>query len=345
MTRLTLEDVGYLAGVSRSTVSRVINQETSVSPEVRERVLDVIRQTGYAPNAAARSLVSNRTGVIGLVIPSGVHNLFEDPYFARLIQGVTTASNHARMTLSLFLFETQDEEQDIYPRVVESGFLDGVIVTATRSGDPLISRILNSSLPAVVVGRPGIDGVSYVDVDNRGGAREAARHLCEIGCRTIGCIRAPETTTTGQDRLLGFVEGLADEGRALRSRLIADGDYSEASGGRGMAQLLEQGVDGVFVASDTMAIGAIKAIKEAGRSVPDDVAIVGFDGFSASDTASPPLTTLRQPVVQTAAEAVQILMGVVDGRSSGPQSRILPVDLVVRASTSRGGEGRGAVQQ
>ena len=127
MTRLTLEDVGNLAGVSRSTVSRVINRETSVSPAVRERVLDVIRQTGYAPNAAARSLVSNRTGVIGLVIPSGVHNLFEDPYFARLIQGMTTASNRARMTLSLFLFETQDEEQDIYPRVVESGFLDGVL--------------------------------------------------------------------------------------------------------------------------------------------------------------------------------------------------------------------------
>lgn len=333
MTRLTLEDVGHLAGVSRSTVSRVINKESSVSAAVRQRVEDVIRQTGYTPNAAARSLVSNRTGVIGLVIPSGVHNLFEDPYFARLIQGVTTASNRAHATLSLFLFETQDEEKDIYPRVVESGFLDGVIVTATRSGDPLISRIAASSLPTVIVGRPGIEGVSFVDVDNKGGSRDAARLLCETGCQVVGCIRAPESTTTGQDRLAGFIEGLADGGRALPTRRIADGDYSESSGYDGMIQLLNEGVDGVFVASDTMALGALRAIRESGLRVPDDVAVVGFDGFSASESANPPLTTLRQPVVQTAAGAVEMLMAEIERQGGEAVSRVLPVELVIREST------------
>lgn len=335
MTRLTLEDVGNLAGVSRSTVSRVINGEGSVSDAVRLRVEEIIRQTGYTPNAAARSLVSNRTGVIGLVIPSGVHNLFEDPYFARLIQGVTTASNRARTTLSLFLFENQDEEKNLYPRVVESGFLDGVIVTATRSGDPLIPRIAASSLPTVIVGRPGVDGVSFVDVDNRGGAREAARHLAEIGCSTIGCIRAPESTTTGQDRLAGFIEGLAEQGRALPARLIADGDYSESSGHDGMVKLLEQGVDGVFVASDTMALGAMRAVRDSGMSIPSDVAIVGFDGFSASEASSPSLTTLRQPVAQTAMEAVEMLMRGVENGSVESEHTVLPVELVVRQSTNR----------
>jgi DNA-binding LacI/PurR family transcriptional regulator len=123
--RLKLEDIGRMAGVSRATVSRVVNGEQNVRPEVRARVEDVIRRTGYTPNAAARSLVSKRTGVIGLVIPSRVHNLFEDPYFALLIQGVTLASNRAGTTLSLFLFQSEAEERELYPRVVESGFLDG----------------------------------------------------------------------------------------------------------------------------------------------------------------------------------------------------------------------------
>ena len=170
MARLTLEDVGALAGVSRSTVSRVINNAASVRPEVRARVEAVISQTGYVPNAAARSLVSNRTGVIGLVIPSHVSNLFEDPYFARLIQGVTSGAKQISSTLTLFLFESEEEEREVSPRVVESGFLDGVIVTATRPGNSLMRKIAATDLPLVAIGRPGIDGIPYVDVDNRAGA-------------------------------------------------------------------------------------------------------------------------------------------------------------------------------
>lgn len=331
--RLTLEDVGRLAGVSRSTVSRVINGETSVRQEVRDRVQEVIRQTGYTPHAAARSLVSNRTGVIGLVIPSRVHSLFEDPYFAKLIQGITLASNRAGTTLSLFLFESEDEEKDLYPRVVEAGFLDGVIVTATRAGDPLISRIAASQLPLVMVGRPGIDGVSFADVDNRGGAALAARHLCEIGCERIALIGAPGNTTTGQDRLAGFVEGLAEAGRALPQHLRVDGDFSEESGYRGMTTLLEHDPDGVFVASDTMATGALQALRDNGRRVPDDVAVVGFDGFHASERTNPRLTTLRQPVADTAAAAVRLLIRLITGTETGPISEMFPVDLVIRESS------------
>lgn len=333
--RLTLEDVGRLAGVSRSTVSRVINGETSVRHEVRERVHQVIKQTGYTPNAAARSLVSNRTGVIGLVIPSRVHSLFEDPYFAKLIQGITLASNKAGTTLSLFLFETEDEEKDLYPRVVEAGFLDGVIVTATRAGDPLISRIAASSLPLVMIGRPGLDGVSYADVDNRGGAVLAARHLCDIGCERIAMLGAPSTTTTGQDRLAGFIEGLAESGRALPPHLRVDGDFSEASGYSAMMRLLDHQPDGVFVASDAMATGALAALHAAGKRVPDDVAVIGFDGFAASEKTSPPLTTLRQPVAETASAAVQMLRRLIDGEAEGPLVEVFPVELLHRASTLR----------
>jgi DNA-binding LacI/PurR family transcriptional regulator len=332
---LKLEDIGRMAGVSRATVSRVVNGEQNVRPEVRERVEDVIRRTGYTPNAAARSLVSKRTGVIGLVIPSRVHSLFEDPYFAQLIQGVTLASNRAGTTLSLFLFQSEAEERELSPRVIESGFLDGIIITATRMGDPLVARLMSRGLPLVMVGRPDTDDVSYVDVDNRGGAIEAAHHLVESGRSRIGLIGAPTNTTTGRDRLDGFLAGLADRGRSFDTELRIDGDFSEPSGYEAMQALLDRGVDGVFAASDSMAMGALRAIRQRGLDVPGDVAVVGFDGFSASQNSVPPLTTIRQPVAETATRAVEVLIELISGESTAPTSIVLPVELVVRSTSTQ----------
>lgn len=329
---LTLEDIGRLAGVSRSTVSRVINDHASVKPEVRDRVQEVIRRTGYTPNVAARSLVSGRSGVIGLVIPSRVHALFEDPYFARLIQGISTASNQSGTTLSLFLFQNEEEESALYPRVVTSGFLDGLIITATRMADPLLARMAVGEIPVVMVGRPDGGGISYVDVDNHGGGRKAAIHLCNLGYQRIGLIGAPTSTTAGVDRLNGFLEGLAVNGKALHPSLRIDGDFSEASGYRAMQALIPSEPDAVFVASDTMALGALRALREAGVRVPQDMALIGFDGLPASETSIPALTTIRQPVVETGARAVRVLNGLVTGETRPPVTEILPVELVVRES-------------
>jgi LacI family transcriptional regulator len=329
---LRLEDIGRLAGVSRSTVSRVINDQPNVKPDVRERVREVIRRTGYTPNVAARSLVSGRSGVIGLVIPSRVHALFEDPYFGRLIQGISAASNQSGNTLSLFLFQTADEETALYPRVVTSGFLDGLIITATRMADPLLARMVGGEIPIVMVGRPDAEGISYVDADNRGGARRAAAHLCSLGYERIGLLGAPVSTTAGVDRLNGFIEGLALEGRALHPSLRIDGDFSEASGYRSMQELIGRRPDAVFVASDTMAVGALRALRDAGLRVPEDVALMSFDGLPASENSNPPLTTIRQPVVETGARAVQVLNDLVSGATSTPVVEILPVELVVRDS-------------
>jgi LacI family transcriptional regulator len=329
---LTLEDIGRLAGVSRSTVSRVINNQPSVRPDVRDRVEEVIRRTGYAPNVAARSLVSGRSGVIGLVIPSRVHALFEDPYFARLIQGISTASNQSGTTLSLFLFQNEEEEAALYPRVVTSGFLDGLIITATRMADPLLASVAGGDIPVVMVGRPDIAGVSYVDVDNHGGARRAATHLAGLGYQRIGMVGAPVSTTAGVDRLNGFIEGLALNGRVLHPSLRIDGDFSEASGYRAMRRLIPQRPDAVFAASDTMAVGALRALREAGIRVPQDVALMGFDGLPTSETSIPALTTIRQPVADTGARAVRVLNDLVTGVATAPVAEILPVELVVRES-------------
>ncbi len=329
---LTLEDIGRLAGVSRSTVSRVINGSTSVSVDVRDRVQDVIRRTGYTPNAAARSLVSGRSGVIGLLIPSRLHSIFEDPYFPRLIQGISAASNQSGTTVSLFLSQDEAEESELYMRVIRSGFVDGLIITATRMGDPLVARMAVADVPVVMIGRPDIDGTSYVDVDNRGGARRAAAHLAGLGRRRIALVAAPVNTVAGLDRLNGFVDGLASSGLALDPDLRADGDFTEASGYRAMRQLLRMRPDAVFAGSDTMAMGVLRALREEGVRVPHDIAVVGFDGLTASEHSVPPLTTVRQPVAQTGARAVHILNELVSGTATSPVVEIVPVELVVRES-------------
>lgn len=329
---LTLEDIGRLAGVSRSTVSRVINHQSSVSPDVRQRVQEVIQRMGYSPNVAARSLVSGRSGVIGLVIPSRVHSVFEDPYFSRLIQGITAASNRAQNTLSLFLFQNEEEEIELYPRVVKSGFLDGLIITATRMADPLLAKVTVGEIPIVMVGRPDADGISYVNADNHGGAVEAATHLSRLGFERIGLLGAPVSTTAGLDRLNGFVEGLAMCGKALHPELRVDGDFSERGGHAAMRELIPRNPDAVFVASDTMAVGALRAIREQGLAVPQDIALVGFDGLPSSEESVPSLTTVRQPVTQTGARAVHMLNDLVNGVVTAPVMEIMPVELVVRES-------------
>lgn len=331
--KLTLEEIGRMAGVSRSTVSRVINSEKSVRPEVRQRVQDVINQTGFRPNPAARSLASNRTGVIGLVIPHRVHTLFDDPYFPLLIQGVSQASNAAETTLALFIFQSEAEEQDLYPRLVGSGTVDGVIITATRMGDPLLNRLASGDLPYVVVGRPDEAGpVTYVDVDNHGGARTAALHLCNLGYRRIAYIGAPTSTTAGIDRRSGFLEGLAVCGATPTDDLMRDGDYTEESGYRAMRSLLPSRPEAVFVATDTMAVGALRALNESGVSVPNDIGLMSFDGLPPSERSLPRLTTVRQPVTATGVRAVELLLGLVNGEVEGPIHEVMPTELVIRDS-------------
>ena len=215
---------------------------------------------------------------------------------------------------------------------MKSGVLDGLILTATRMADPLLARMAVGEIPLVIVGRPDVEGVSYVDVDNRGGASRAAMHLADLGHERIGLIGAPVTTTAGLDRLSGFVEGLALSDLVLHPDLREDGDYSAESGYRAMQELIPRRPDAVFAASDTMAAGALRALHEAGLRVPDDVALMGFDGLTDSERAVPPLTTLRQPVTETGARAVEILNELISGESERPIVDILPVELVVRGS-------------
>lgn len=330
--RLTLEEIGRLAGVSRSTVSRVINGHEDVSEDVKTRVLEVVRDTGYRPNRAARSLVSSRTGLLGLVIPSGIHNLFQDPYFGRLIQGVTRAANAAEQTLSLFLFEDRNEELELYERVIANGMVDGVIVTATTMQDPVVRRMQEDGTPFVMVGRPDEDNVPFVDVENREGARTATEHLIGHGATRLATIAGPSNTTTAVDRRNGFLDAAAAAGLDINTGLVAEADFTSRGAYDAMRSLLEHEPEAVFCASDTMAIGALAAIEAAGLSCPDDVAVVSFDDLVEPHQTSPSLTTVAQPVQRTGQEAVGLLLDVLDREAEDPPRILLPTELVVRSS-------------
>jgi len=331
----TLEEVAKLAGVSRSTVSRVVNDHPNVRPEVREQVWEVIRQVGYQPHAAARSLVTNRTHVIGMIIPEVVTTLFTDPFFPLLLRGATEACNSHQYQLMLSLFTVNTDRQGIYQRILRSGYLDGAIVASASLDDPLVPNLLRDRIPFVSVGRYPDGRVHYVDADNINGARMAVEHLIRLGHRRIATIAGPLHAIASQDRLSGYRQALEARGIPVERELIAEGDFTEAGGTMAMQRLLPASPTAVFVASDTMAVGALKALRQAGRQVPQDIALVSFDDIPIASAIEPPLTTVRQRIEHMGSMAVEVLLSLLESSSEeeAPVQRIvLPTELVVRAS-------------
>jgi LacI family transcriptional regulator len=334
LSDLTLEDIAEKAGVSRSTVSRVINKQPYVRKEVRERVLKVIQETGFYPNVAARTLALQRSWMIGLVLPRNVVSFFSDPYFPRLTQGIAQACNDQNYTLGLFLVSEQEDESKIFPRVSRRGFLDGVLVQSGEIGDQLIERLVNSNMPMIVVGRPFHDSdVSYIDVDNVNGAYQAIKYLCELGYRRIGTITGTINSTAGLDRKEGYLKALVDAGLRVDPSLIMEGDFTESGGYRAMKHLLAAKPEAVFAASDVMALGAMRAVREAGMTVPEDIAFVGFDDVPLSASPDIPLTTIHQPIYEFGMKAVEILIDLIENGIRPSRQVIMDTELIIRESS------------
>ena len=334
MTDLTLEDIARQAGVSRSTVSRVVNQSPDVSEAVRTRVLRLIEHTGYQPHAAARALASQHSLTIGLLLPQSVNSFFTDPYFSHLTKGIAQACNQANYTLALFLVSTKADEEKIFPRLSRPGFVDGVIVQSGPHGEQsIISRFLDAKLPMVIAGRPfRTDNVTYIDVDNLNGAYTAVSHLIQLGRRRIGLIGGPTDSTAGIDRKEGYLRALRERGCEPEQALLADGDFTEVGGYYSMQRLLPAKPNAIFAASDVMALGAMRAVREAHLRIPEDIAFVGFDDLPISTLSDLHLTTVRQPVVQFGAKAVDILIDLIEHGIDPPRHIIMGTELVIRGS-------------
>ncbi|WP_405666914.1 LacI family transcriptional regulator [Streptomyces sp. NBC_01166] len=336
--RPTLEAVAARAGVSRATASRVVNGGAGVRQPLVDQVRKAVDELGYIPNHAARTLVTRRNGAVAVIIDEPEFRIFSDPFFSRQIRGISRELNAHDAQLVLLLVEGSGDF-DRVTRYLAGGHVDGVLAFSLHTDDELPAIIRRFRVPTVYGGRPehsapGEDTtqVPYVDCDNRGGAREAVRHLVSLGRRRIAHIAGPRDQTSALDRIDGYHDVLPDAG----AELVADGDFTAEGGARAMSDLLDAhpGLDAVFVSNDLMASGALRVLRERGVRVPEDVAVVGFDDMtSVAEASVPPLTTVRQDVEGMGRLMVRLLMERLNSDTgTWPESVITPTELVRRAS-------------
>jgi DNA-binding LacI/PurR family transcriptional regulator len=340
-TQPTLEDVAKVAGVSRSTVSRVINDVRNVDQGLQETVRSAIAQTGYAPNQAARSLVTKRTGSVALVVSEAEHRTFDDPFlgrvftdpfFGRVLSGIYGELRPRQVNLVLMLADTDAARTQLVD-YLRRGHVDGVILLSTHADDPLPQLLTESAVPAVLSRRPSSPiPISYVDADQKAGAALAAERLAARGCKQVATISGPMDMPASRERLDGFREAMARHGRTFIPSV--EGNFTQESGRQAAEELLARhgDIDGLFAANDLMAQGALLALHDRGLAVPGQVAVVGFDDSSAAAASRPLLTTVRQPLEDMAAEMARLLLGHVQDKQQRVSSRIFEPTLVVRES-------------
>ena len=326
----TIEEVAAAAGVSRSTVSRVVNGSTSVSPAALEAVQRAIAELNYVPNRAARSLASRATMALALVVPEDTTRFFGDPFFAAIVSGINARLSRSDYVLNLII--ANDDPQDKATSYLRSGAVDGAIVVSHHTSDTFIDRIA-AAVPVVYGGRPVREREDdhYVDVDNFAGGRNATEYLIDKGYRRIATITGPLTMPAGVDRLQGYRAAL--RGAGLEEAAVEDGNFTADGGAAAMQRILDSGTefDALFVASDLMARGALAVLGRAGIRVPEHAAVVGFDDSPVAVSVTPSLTTMRQPSFQQGEKMADILLSMLAG-GRPPHVTILDTELVVRES-------------
>lgn len=334
--RVTSRDVAQRAGVSRTTVSFVLNdvQGTHISQETRERVLQAARELGYVPDAAARSLASRRTHTLGLVLVRKPSYIAADAFLPQVIYGLVESTRPAGFHLLVEPVEDVDRP-DAYIHLVRAKHIDGILVSGPRFDDEQLTTLVEEGFPVVLLGQLPGNPACFVDVDSRSAARRAVEHLIHLGHRCIACItNAPPQYTGSADRLAGYQDALQAAGLPVEDRLVRFGEFVAESGYRAAFSLLEEIAPpmGLFVASDVVAFGAMTAIREHGLTIPDDVALVGFDDVPLARYIDPPLTTIRLPAIELGRRAGQMIVHLIQDGEVADRNVLLETELIVRTS-------------
>ena len=329
----TLEEVAARAGVSRATASRVLRGDAKVSPHARDVVMAAAEAISYVPNRAARSLVTGRSDSIAFLVEETQERMFADPFFLGMLRSAQETVAGAGLQL-VFTVMNRPEDQQRFLAYAAGGHVDGVLLLSLHGQDRLPQELERLGVPTVLSGRPlaGPRKLWYVDADNVGGGRLATEHLIASGRSRVATVTGPLDMCAGQDRLAGYRQAVSAAG--LDEDLVSVGDFTAAGGYAAARSLLERrpDVDAIFAASDLAAIGVLRALHESGRTVGDDVALVGFDDIPAAAEQVPPLTTVRQPIAELGTAMTRLLLDRIEGREPTTRSTVLPVELVLRQS-------------
>ncbi len=332
---VTLRDVAAAVGISQSAVSMALSGNPRISAATRKAVLAAASELGYVPNSAGRALRAGRSTSIALVVPQTGNHVFGHPYFMHLLVGVTATAN--QQDAALMVSTSPDETHGVtaYERVLRSQAAAGAIVASAAVGDLNVARMVDASIPVVLIGRfPHLPTAISVGVDDVHGAALITGHLIQAhGYRRLAHISGPLDHQTGIDRYQGFRQALGESGIPA-THTLATGDYSEESGRAAMAQILDSMADvqAVFAANDEMAYGALLEARARGLRVPEDVALAGYDDFGVSRLTTPGLTTVRVPAERLGQQAAERLLQLIDGSRPEPGHAVLPVELVLRDS-------------
>jgi DNA-binding LacI/PurR family transcriptional regulator len=312
-----------------------VNGSPSVRVEARESVERAVAQLGYVPNRVSRSLVTRRIDSIGVVIAEPTGRIFGDPFFAEVLRGISAGLAARQLQLVLVISQSPEEERRA-ARYLTGGHVEGVILFSLHGDDALPEHLQSNGIPVVVGGEPPRGTrVSYVDNDNHGGAFAAVKHLIEQGRTRIATITGPMDMPAGVTRRLGYHDALRAAGRTPDADLEESGEFTREGGQRSMEVLLQRcpDIDAVFAASDLMAAGALTALYAAGRRVPEDVAIVGFDDSIIAMSTQPALSSVHQSMEVMGRELVSVLLQTVDARDHVLRRVVLETELIVRQSS------------
>lgn len=333
--KLTIDEIAQLAFVSRSVVSRVLNNRSLVSHEARARVTRVIEEHNYTPSSVARSLATHRTYEIGVLTPAKKSEVLSNGFWPLLLGGIARECDRRGYSVSLSMYPVEDGHR-ILEFVRSKQDFEGYILISSELAEVAASALQRQQKPGVVVSRAAdFPELGSVDADNVGGGRLAGEHLVRLGHTRIGLLTGPMHTPETRDRLRGCVEVLQAAGVSACEPWIIEGDYSEKSGYEGMKRLLEQSPHptAVFALSDSMAVGALFAAHQMGLAVPADLSVIGYDDLPSAAFTTPPLTTIHQPVEGIGKAAAALIIKRIEHKGAGPIRRVLPVALMIRAST------------
>ncbi len=334
--RVTSQDVANLAGVSRTTVSFVLNdvKAFNISAETRQKVRDAAESLNYVPDASAQALASRRAKAIGLVMTRTPHHIATDTFLPQIIGGMMEVIKDNKLRLLIEYVEAEHQDR-AYLQLAHAKHIDGMILLTPRLNDAGLKKLEQVDIPTVLMGEIEGSNLYSVDVDNRLAAQKAVEYLLELGHTQIACItNAPPSYTAAPDRVLGYKNALINAGIEPDEGMIRYADFTPESGYIQMRSLLASGKSftAVFAASDNVAMGVKSALREAGMRIPEDISLVGFDDIPWAQYADPPLTTVHLQAQELARRACLVLMDLLKGNAPETKRQVINTHLVVRKS-------------